>query len=69
MTTAIQRPFLSARELADRLGVSRRTAYYLIADRAVPVIRLHGRNRVPAAALEQWLVDREKEALDAVRAS
>lgn len=62
-----QRAFLSALELADRLGVSRRTAHNLIHDRTVPVVRLRGRDRVPAGALEQWITDRENEALAAVQ--
>lgn len=61
------RAFLSALDLADRLGVSRRTAHNLIHDRTVPVIRLRGRDRVPAGALEQWITDRENEALAAVQ--
>jgi excisionase family DNA binding protein len=62
-----QRAFLSALELADRLGVSRRTAHNLIHDRTVPVVRLRGRDRVPAGALERWITDRENEALAAVQ--
>jgi excisionase family DNA binding protein len=62
-----QRAFLSALDLADRLGVSRRTAHNLIHDRTVPVVRLRGRDRVPAGALEQWITDRENEALGAVQ--
>jgi excisionase family DNA binding protein len=48
-------PFLSVTELAERLGVSRSTAYNLVRDGAVPVITLRGTLRVPSAALERWL--------------
>lgn len=61
-------PFLSVGELAERLGVSRSTAYNLVRDRAVPTIRLRGKIQVPASALDRWLEDREREALEAVRA-
>jgi excisionase family DNA binding protein len=53
--------------MGRRLGVSTRTAYSLVSDGEVPVIRLRGVLRVPASALEKWLVDREEEALRAVR--
>jgi excisionase family DNA binding protein len=59
--------FLTAVDLAERLGVSRRTAHNLIHDRTVPVVRLRGRDRVPSGALEQWIAEREEEALRAVR--
>jgi len=55
--------------MGRRLGVSTRTAYNLVADGEVPVIRLRGVLRVPVAALDQWFVDRDREALDAVRLS
>ena len=65
---ATQSPeFLSVSGLAARLGVSVRTAYNLVNDRAVPTITLRGRTRIPARALERWIVDREQEALDGVR--
>jgi excisionase family DNA binding protein len=64
-TTA--RPFLSVAELGVRLGVSTRTAYNLVRDGEIPVIEIRGIKRIPVAALERWLVDREEEALRAVR--
>lgn len=67
MTNAQAERFLSVTELANVLHVSRTTAYALVRDREVPVIRLRGTIRIPAAALETWLSDREQEALDAVR--
>ena len=67
METQTSRPFLSVAELAVRLGVSTRTAYNLVNSGEVPVIELRGLKRIPAVALERWLVDREEEALRAVR--
>jgi excisionase family DNA binding protein len=58
--------FLSVPELADRLGVSRRTAYNLVADRVVPSVRLRGRVRIPARALEEWAAEQERVALASV---
>ncbi len=66
-TTPTARPFLSVAELGVRLGVSTRTAYNLVNAHEVPVIEMRGVKRIPAAALERWLVDREEEALRAVR--
>jgi excisionase family DNA binding protein len=67
MQTPTDRPFLSVAELGVRLGVSTRTAYNLVEDGAVPVIKIRGIKRIPTAALERWLAEREQEALDSVR--
>lgn len=61
------RPFLSVAELGARLGVSTRTAYNLVNAGAVPVIEMRGVKRIPAAALERWIVDRGDAALRSVR--
>lgn len=61
------RAFLSVTEAGERIGVSRKTAYNLVRDGAMPVIYLRGVRRVPVGALQQWVADREREALDAVR--
>jgi excisionase family DNA binding protein len=60
------RSFLSVADLGKRLGVSTRTAYNLVNDREVPVVRIRGVNRIPVGALDRWLAEREQEALDAV---
>lgn len=67
METEAVHPFLSVAELGARLGVSRRTAYNLVRDGEVPVIEIRGVKRIPVAALDRWLIDREEEALRAVR--
>jgi len=69
MSTSTHRPFLSVAELGQRLGVSKRTAYNLVNEGAVPVVQIRGVNRIPAAALETWIEDREREALAAVRSA
>jgi excisionase family DNA binding protein len=63
------RAFLSIAEVADRIGVSKTTGYNLAATGELPIVRINGVRRVPAAALERWLADREHEALAAVKAS
>jgi len=61
------RTFLSVTEAGQRLGVSRKTAYNFVNDGVLPVIWLRGVRRVPVGALEQWVADRDREALAAVR--
>jgi excisionase family DNA binding protein len=60
-------PILSVAQAAERLGVSRRTAYLLIEREGLPFVRILGRMRVPEAALERWIADRADEALTASR--
>ena len=45
----------TAREVAERLKLSRRTVYRLIARKEIPTVRLGGQYRIPAAALEKRL--------------
>jgi excisionase family DNA binding protein len=66
MVEPVEQVFLSVPEMGRRLGVSTRTAYQLVADCEVPVIRLRGVLRVPATALDKWIAAREQEALDSV---
>jgi len=67
MEMKTERPFLSVAELGARLGVSTRTAYNLVNAGEVPVVEIHGVKRIPLTALDRWLLDREQEALNAVR--
>ena len=55
MSTTVVRPYLSVRELADYLGVSRHTAYALVRRGAVPSVRVGGQYRIPRAELERQL--------------
>lgn len=60
-------PLLGLSDVARRLKISRGTAYTWARDGVLPVTIVAGRLRVPASALDQWLAEREREALDAVR--
>jgi len=42
-------------EAADAIGVSRSKAYELIANGAIPSVKLGGCVRVPVAALQEWI--------------
>lgn len=48
------------REVADLIGVSRTTAYELIAAGTIPSVRLGNLLRVPAAALEKLIAESSK---------
>lgn len=63
MTALADGQLLSVADAARILGISRPTAYRLIADRELPAIRLRGTIRVPAAALERWLSEQTNTAL------
>ena len=63
MSQASPRPFLSVAEVGEMLGVSTRTAYNLVHDEGLPVVRLLGVMRVPAGALKEWIEAHEREAL------
>jgi excisionase family DNA binding protein len=54
---AQERLLLRPREVADMIGVSRTTAYDLIAAGTIPSVRLGNHLRVPAAALEKLIAD------------
>jgi excisionase family DNA binding protein len=51
------RLLLRPREVADMIGVSRTTAYDLIAAHKIPSVRIGNHLRVPAAALEKLIED------------
>jgi excisionase family DNA binding protein len=55
MSTTLAEPFLTVRELAELLRVSRRTAYLLVQSGEVPSVRVGGSIRIPRAALVQQL--------------
>lgn len=59
MATTLETPpdFLTVRELADYLRVSRRTAYQLIYDGQVPHVRVGGSIRIPRADLARRLAE------------
>jgi len=51
------RLLLRPREVADLIGVSRTTAYDLIAAHKIPSVRIGNHLRVPAAALEKLIAE------------
>jgi len=63
------RLLLRPREVADMIGVSRTTAYDLIAAGTIPSVRLGNHLRVPAAALEKLIEEGMTRAESAARAS
>ena len=57
MSDATARPsFLTVAEVADAMRVSRMTVYRLVHAGEMPAIRVGKSFRVPASALEQYLV-------------
>lgn len=62
----IKKEFLSPKEVAAILGVSRATIYRLIGDGELPALQIGASLRVPSHTLRQWIEDRqaafEKEA-------
>lgn len=60
MTINAQSAYISIRELAAYLGVSRRTAYTLVVERHVPSVRIRGQYRIPREALERQLAEQAR---------
>lgn len=54
-TQATERLLLRIPEAAQSIGVGRSTLYLLIAEGAIPVVRIGRAVRVPAAALRDWV--------------
>lgn len=53
--TSAEGAFLTVKELAELLRVSRRTAYMLVQSGEVPSVRVGGSIRIPRAALAEQL--------------
>lgn len=51
---------LTTREVAERLQLSERTVYRLIASRELPAVRFGGQYRIPVDALKRRLMVREE---------
>jgi excisionase family DNA binding protein len=65
---AVSELLLTVKEAAEALGLSEVTVRRLIADKAIPAVKLSPRRiRIPRAALEQWLDLLSDEALDGMR--
>jgi predicted site-specific integrase-resolvase len=67
MTLSSEKQFLTAKELALRLGVSSETAGNYIRGGVVPSTLVNGRRCVPVGALMRWIADKDEEALRAVK--
>jgi excisionase family DNA binding protein len=50
-----ERPLLSPKELAARLGISERTVRSMIESGALPSVKVGGLRRVEAVAVDEWL--------------
>lgn len=50
--------YISVREVADLLRISKRTAYGLVARGDIPSVRVGGQHRIPRAQLERDLAVR-----------
>lgn len=69
MSATIEQPqFLTLREVAKTIQVSRTTAYTLVKQGRLPSVRIGGQIRFPRSAFEAWLADREDEAMERVKA-
>jgi len=57
MAPIVSPALLRVDEVADRLAVSRATAYRLIQRGALPIIHIGASVRIPADALDRWIED------------
>lgn len=54
-----ERPLLTVTEVATRLHLSRSAAYNLIANHALPAVRIGRSVRVRPGTLERWIAEQE----------
>ena len=64
----VDEQLLRPAQLAPLLGVTRSRVYQLIAEGAIPVVRVGGAIRIPRAAWEAWLRKQTDAALASLRA-
>jgi excisionase family DNA binding protein len=62
-----ERPFYTVSEIAEKLGVTPNRTYQMIATGELPSVRIGGGIRVPVASWEQWIKNKNDEALKNVR--
>lgn len=53
-----QRGWFSSQQVADRLGISRRTVNRMRAEGEIPAVKFRGSWRIP----ESWLIEQEEKA-------
>jgi excisionase family DNA binding protein len=58
-----EKPFLSAKEVGDLLGISRSRVYQLITAKQIPATRFSGCTRIPRKAWNEWLERKNEDAL------
>lgn len=58
---------LRVSEVAPLLGVKRGRVYRLIREGVLPHVQVAGAIKIPRAAFEQWLREKEQQALQAVK--
>ena len=61
------RDMLTAKEIAQRLGLSRSRVYQLAREGRIPVVRQGRSMRVPLVAWERWLAAQGEAALASLR--
>ena len=60
----MEKILLKPMEVAEVLGVGRTRIYELLATKELPSIRVGRTIRVPVAALQRWVEDRQQEDSD-----
>jgi prophage regulatory protein len=61
----VNRQLLRPDEVAEMLGIGRSKVYSLIREETIPSVRIGKSIRVPAQALEEWLVGMVSQKSDA----
>lgn len=59
--------YYTTRELAKFLGVSRQRVLIIVKSKNIPVVRLGGLNRYPAAAFDAYMEERKKQQLGEIK--
>ena len=67
VTRAEMKDWLTAGDIAARLGVSRSRIYQLVDDHTIPCVRFGRSIRVPRLAWDAWLAEQSELALDGAR--
>jgi excisionase family DNA binding protein len=62
MTETSEQRFLTLREVAELVRISRTTAYGLARSGHLPTVRVGGQIRIPRAELERWLAESSRVA-------
>ena len=63
----MQKPILNLSEAARELGVTTKTVQRWLRQGKLPFVQMGKVRRIPRGALEQWLRQKEQEALEAVK--